>query len=279
VAGKGLRDSAPRTYAWLAWAYVALLMLPLYYLLVSSFKDNTSIFNSPFALPSSISFESYRAAFEQAQLGRGLLNSIVVTVLAEVLTLTLALPAAYALARATGRLGALVERLFSLGFLIPSFAALVPSVLLAIALQMFQTRSFLVMLFAAQAMPLSVILLTNFMRAVPNELWESASIDGAGRGTILLRIYLPLVVPGISTVAILNYLAFWNEYLFTVSIVGLDSSIRTSQVALPTLVNPLSTQWDLLMAGSLITMVPVFLVYIVLQQRMSKALIEGSVKA
>ena len=279
MAAKGLRDSAPRTYAWLAWAYVALLMLPLYYLLVSSFKDNTSIFNSPFSLPSSISFESYRAAFEQAQLGRGLLNSIVVTVLAEILTLALALPAAYALARATGRLGNLVERLFSLGFLIPSFAALVPSVLLAIALQMFQTRSFLVMLFAAQAMPLSVILLTNFMRAVPNELWESASIDGAGRGTILLRIYLPLVVPGVSTVAILNYLAFWNEYLFTVSIVGLDSSIRTSQVALPTLVNPLSTQWDLLMAGSLITMVPVFLVYIVLQQRMSKALIEGSVKA
>lgn len=261
------------------WFYCLLLLAPLYYLLVSAFKDNLSIFNSPFALPHTLSFGQFSRAWGNADLGSALVNSILVTAWAEVLTLLLALPASYALARSRSRLTPWVERFFALGFLIPGFAALVPTVLLAIQLHLFQTRTFLVLLFPAGALPLSVILLTQFMRAVPSELAESAVVDGAGPTTILWRIYAPLAMPGIVTVMILNFLSFWNEYLFSLTIAGPDPAVRTIQVALPTLVSETNTQYGVLMAGALITMLPVYVVYVVLQRRMSDALIDGAVKS
>lgn len=263
----------------LVWFYALLLIVPLYYLLVTSFKGNTDIFSRPFGLPAEWVVENFRAAFAQADLGRAIFNSVVVTVGAELLTLALAIPAAFALARSRGRVALIVERIFALGFLIPGFAALVPTVLLAIYLEMWQTRGFLVMFLPATALPLSVILLTQFMRTIPAELEESAMLDGAGRLTILLRIFMPLTTPGIVTVVILNFLAFWNEYLFALVILGLRPGSRTIQVALPTLVSEASTQYGVLAAGIVITLVPVYLLYIFLQRRMENALVQGAVKS
>jgi multiple sugar transport system permease protein len=262
----------------LVWSYAALLILPLYYLLVTSFKSNIEIFDQPFALPHEWIFSNFIDAYNQAGLGKALMNSLIITVGAELVTLVLAIPAAYGLARSKGRLGAAVERIFALGFLVPGFAALVPTVLLSIALGLWQTRTFLIMFMPATALPLSIILLTQFMRTVPPELEEAAALDGAGQLTVLLRIYLPLAVPGIVTVVILNFLHFWNEFLFALVILGYDADLRTAQVALPTLVSEGSTQYGVLAAGVVITLVPIYLMYIVLQRRMEDALTEGAVK-
>lgn len=261
------------------WLYGLLLVIPLYFLLISAFKDNSAIFNSPFALPTSLSFDNFVRAWDQAQLGTGLWNSVLVTVVAEVLTLLLAIPASYAIARAGGRMGAFVEKFFAAGLLIPGFAALVPTVLLSIAVGLFQTREFLFLYFPATVLPLSVILLTQFMRAVPAELEESAMMDGAGRIRILVSIYVPIVVPGIATVAILNFLSFWNEYLFALILGGPDPATRTVQVALPNLVSQTDTQYGVLLAGALITMIPVYIVYIILNRRLEDALLQGAVKS
>lgn len=262
----------------LVWSYAALLILPLYYLLVTSFKSNIEIFDQPFALPHDWIFSNFIDAFSQAGLGKALMNSLIITAGAELVTLVLAIPAAFALARSKGRLGVAVERIFALGFLIPGFAALVPTVLMSIALGLWQTRIFLIMFMPATAMPLSVILLTQFMRTVPPELEEAAALDGASQFTVLRRIYLPLAVPGIVTVVILNFLHFWNEFLFALVILGYDADLRTAQVALPTLVSEGSTQYGVLAAGVVITLVPIYVMYIVLQRRMEEALTEGAVK-
>jgi multiple sugar transport system permease protein len=261
-----------------AWAYAIVLVFPLYYLFVSSFKDNLTIFNDPLGFPIRLHLENYRAAWDRAQLGGGLVNSTIVTVAAELVTLALAIPAAYGLSRATGRLGTAVERFFSLGFLIPTFAALVPTIFLALAVHLFQTRQFLVLYYPATALPLSVIILTQFMRAVPRELEESAALDGAGRWQIMTRVFLPLIVPGVVTVAILNFLSFWNEYLFALILGGSNPAHRTVQVALPLLVSQTNTEYGVLLAGALITMAPVYVVYFLLQRRMSEALIQGAIK-
>lgn len=262
----------------LVWAYAAVMILPLYFLVVSAFKDNTEIFTSPFSLPTSLSVEQFVQAWSRVHLGQGLVNSLIVTVAAEGLTLTFAVCAAYALARSTGRVGALVERFFSLGLLIPAFAALVPTVLLAIALGLFHTRTFLIMYLSASALPLSIILLTQFMRAVPAELEESAMLDGAGRIRILVSIYIPVTAPGIVTVLILNFLTFWNEYLFALILAGPSPAARTAQVALPSLVSQTSTEYGVVLAGALITMIPVYAMYIVFQRRMEDALLQGATK-
>lgn len=262
----------------MAWVYALLLIIPLYYVLTAAFKTNLQIFTSPFWPQFTVGFQNFIDAWSRASLGPGLLNSVVITLAAEVVTLALAIPASYALARSSGRVANLMEKFFALGFLIPGFAALVPSVLLAVGLGLFHTRTFLILFLPAGALPISIILLTQFMRTVPRDLEESAMIDGASRLSILLRVYLPLTIPGITTVVILNFLAFWNEYLFALILLGSGPEVRTAQVALPTLVSQTNTEYGILAAGTLITLIPVYIVYLVLQRRMEEALLSGAVK-
>ncbi|MFB6704017.1 carbohydrate ABC transporter permease [Streptomyces sp. NPDC056333] len=262
----------------LAWLYAALLVVPLYYLLVSAFKTNDQIFGSPFSLPTSLSPGNFTEAFSSADLGPAVVNSVLVTVLALALTLALAVPAAFAIARAEGPLGAAVERVFSLGFLVPTFAALFPTFLLAAATGLFHTRAFMVLFLPATAMPLSVVILVQFMRTIPREMEEAARMDGASTFAVLRHIYTPMCTPGIATILLLNFLTFWNEYLYSLVIIGPDPEQRTVQVALPTLKSLTGTDYGILTAGTVLTLVPVWVVYTVLQKRMQQALVSGAVK-
>ncbi|MEV7403032.1 carbohydrate ABC transporter permease [Streptomyces sp. NPDC091267] len=262
----------------LAWLYAALLVVPLYYLLVSAFKTNDQIFGSPFSLPTSLSLHNFGEAFSSADLGPAVVNSVLVTVLSLALTLALAIPAAFAIARTEGRLGAFVERVFSLGFLVPTFAALFPTFLLAAATGLFHTRMFMVLFLPATAMPLSVVILVQFMRTIPHEMEEAARLDGASTFAVLRHIYTPMCMPGIATILLLNFLTFWNEYLYSLVIIGPDPEQRTVQVALPTLKSLTGTDYGILTAGTVLTLVPVWVVYTVLQKRMQQALVNGAVK-
>ncbi|MBV7652576.1 carbohydrate ABC transporter permease [Streptomyces albidoflavus] len=262
----------------LAWLYAALLLVPLYYLLVSAFKTNDQIFGSPFALPTSLSPHNFTEAFTSADLGAAVVNSVLVTALALALTLGLAIPAAFALARSDGRLGAFVERVFSLGFLVPTFAALFPTFLLAASTGLFHTRAFMALFLPATAMPLSVVILVQFMRTIPREMEEAARMDGASTFAVLRHVYTPMCMPGIATILLLNFLTFWNEYLYSLVIIGPDPGLRTVQVALPTLKSLTGTDYGILTAGTVLTLVPVWAVYTVLQKRMQQALVSGAVK-
>ncbi|SED73904.1 carbohydrate ABC transporter permease [Ruania alba] len=261
-----------------AWAYVVALALPLYYLLISSVKSTVEIIDQPFLPSLSPTFSNFANAFNQADLGRAMVSSIYVTLGAEVLTLAVTLPAAYAIARARARTGRVLETIFGAGFLIPGFAALVPSVLLAIAFRMFHTREFLILILGAAAIPMAVLLLTQAMRTVPRELEEAASIDGAGQARVFWTIYVPLTVPTMSVVAILNFLNFWNEYFFALVIGGTGPDVRTAQVALPTLSAATNAQFGILAAGVVITLVPVYLAYAAMARRMESAILAGALK-
>lgn len=261
-------------------AYAATILLPFYFLLVSSFKTTSEVFASPLGLPTSLSegWLNFQMAEAQGQLLLALANSLFITVGAEVLTLVLAIPAAFGIARSRSRVAGVLEIGFGLAFLIPPFALLVPTFLLAASTGLFQTRLFLILFYPAMALPLSVIILVRFMRAIPPELEESAVMDGAGRVSILLRIYAPLAMPGIATVAVLNFLTFWNEYIFALIILGPDVQTRTIQMAIPTLRGSRMIDFGLLGAGTVISLVVVYLVYVLMQKRMHLALTAGAVK-
>jgi multiple sugar transport system permease protein len=258
-------------------AYAAALVVPLYYVLVSSFKTNQTIFQSPLAPPASISFGTYEQAQRLGNLTVALANSAILTIGAEIITLVLAVLAAYGIARIPSRMSIVVEQIFGLGLLIPTFAILVPTYLLAVFSGLLNTRLFfLVLFYPATVLPISVILLAQFMRSIPREVEESAMIDGASRVGILWHIILPLSLPGMAAVVILNFLAFWNEYIFALIIT--DQNSRTIQVALSFLRGPQALDYALLAAGTVITLIPVYCVYGILQRRMQEALVAGSVK-
>ncbi|WP_329128651.1 carbohydrate ABC transporter permease [Streptomyces sp. NBC_01476] len=261
----------------LSWLYALLLAAPLYYLAVSAFKTNIEIFTRPFALPEHWLWKNFRTAWQTADLGRALLNSVLISAVAIVLTLGLALPAAFALARQDNRLARAVTGTFSAGFLIPPFAALIPTVVLAIKMDLFYTREFQMLFLPAGALPLSVLLLTQFMRTVPPELVESAALDGAGNLRLLASVFIPIAMPGVISVAILQLLTFWNEYLFSLTITGTAPDIRTAQVALPTLISD-ATDFGVLTAGTVLSLLPVYVAYSLASRRMQEALTAGAVK-
>ena len=261
----------------LVWTYAALLGIPIYFVFISAFKDNIAIFDTPLAFPTSFSFNNFVEAWNTVKLGRGLINSLIVTTMSELVTIALALPAAYGIARSKGKVGAIVERFFALGFLIPAFAAMVPTLLLSIKLNMYHTLPFFSLFLSATTLPLSVILLAQFMRTIPTELEESAMLDGATRWQTLRFIYLPLTRAGIVLVVILNFLTYWNEYLFSLVLLGYDTSTRTVQVALPILITN-RTQYGVLLAGTLISLIPVYIVYIFFHRKIEGALLAGSIK-
>lgn len=262
----------------LAWFYAAILILPLSYLVLSSVKSNLDIFNHPFGLPTTWHWANYSEAWQLAHLDQALFNSVLVTVFAVLLTLGLAVPAAYSLTMTLNKASERIQSTFALGFLIPPFAALIPTVLVAIQLGLFQTRLFLVVFLPAGALPLSVLLLTAFMRTIPRELAEAAEIDGAGRWRTLYQVYLPLTMPGIVTVIILQALGFWNEFFYSLVITGTAVANRTIQVTLPTSFINDNTQFGLLAAGSVISLIPVYVAYSLAQKRMYEALTEGAIK-
>jgi multiple sugar transport system permease protein len=261
----------------LSWLYALLLAAPLYYLAVSALKTNIEIFTRPFALPTHWLWENFSTAWRTADLGGALLNSVLISAVAIVLTLALALPAAYALARQDDRLARVITGAFSAGFLIPPFAALIPTVILAIKLDLFYTREFQMLFLPASALPLSVLLLTQFMRTVPPALVESAALDGAGHWRLLISVFIPIAMPGLVSVTILQLLTFWNEYLFSLTITGTAPDVRTVQVALPTLISD-ATNFGVLTAGTVLTLLPVYVTYAISSRRMQEALTAGAVK-
>ena len=257
--------------------YAFLIIIPLYFVVISAFKNNSEIITTPLALPSAFDFNKFLQAQANVNLLRAMLISVAVAIGAEILTLVLVFPAAYAIARIQTRLAALTEAIFSLGFLIPSLAILMPVYLMTAKAGLLYHPIALVILYPAFSLPLSLVLLTSFMRKLPRELEESAVMDGGNVLQIIFYIFFPICMPGIITVLVLNFINIWNEYLF--ALILMDSNNRTIQLALALLrANQRTVDYGLIAAGVLISMVPVFIVFIFFQDRIVSGMFTGAIK-
>jgi multiple sugar transport system permease protein len=260
-----------------AITYAALIIIPLYFVIISAFKNNSQIILTPLALPASLNFSKFIQAQENVHLLRAGLISAGITAGAELLTLFLAFPAAYAIARIQTRLSPIVESIFSLGFLIPGLAILMPIYLMTAKAGLLYHPIALVILYPAFNLPLSMILLAGFMRKLPRELEESAVMDGGNVLQIIFFIFFPICMPGIITVLVLNFINIWNEYLF--ALILMDSNNRTIQLALALLrANQRSVDFGLIAAGILISMIPVYIVFIFFQDRIMSGMLAGAIK-
>jgi multiple sugar transport system permease protein len=257
--------------------YAALIVIPLYFVIVSAFKENSQIILTPLALPSALDFSKFIQAQANVNVLRAGLISILVTTGAEALTLLLAFPAAFAVARIQTRLSPVVESIFSLGFLIPGLAILLPIYMMTAKAGLLYHPIALVILYPAFNLPLTMILLAGFMRKLPRELEESAVIDGGNVLQIIYYIFLPICMPGIITVLVLNFINIWNEYLFAMILI--DSNNRTIQLALALLrANQRSIDYGLIAAGVLISLLPLYIVFVFFQEQIMQGMLAGAVK-
>ncbi len=268
------RIAALCKYVFLILAAVVCLY-PFLWVVLSSLKDNSEIYRDPFGIPVSPMFENYAKAWKGAEVGRNFLNSMTVCLATLVILVIITAMGSYILTRV--KKSVILDTYFSLGIMIPIHALLIPSVLIFKNLHLTDNLLSLVIMYAAVNVSFSMFVMNGFMKGIPKELDEAATIDGCGKGQIFFRIILPVAKPGIATVATLAFLNCWNDLLMGLVLISSPQK-KTLALAISALKGSYATQYGLLCAGFVISIVPVMLMYLLFQKQVIAGMTAGAVK-
>ena len=262
-----------------ATLYALLILVPIFFVFVSSFKQNAEIFSRPLDFPVKWDLTNYSKLLSpkfKFNFGIAIENSIIITVGAELLTIILAFPAAYAIARVKTRFSPVFETIFGFGFLIPTFTIMLPTFLLMANLGILYSRVSLILFYPAARLPISVMIMASFLRQISSEIENSAILDGANTFQRIIYIFLPLSAPGIVTVIILNFIFIWNE--FFLALILLNTQNRTIQIALSTLRSIQKIDYGMMAAGILLSVLPVLVLFVIFQEKIVQGMMAGAIK-
>ena len=266
------RVNVPGGLGSLLW--LAVVIVPVYWVLVTSLRTQQHFFvDHPLGLPTAPTLDNYRQVVDSG-FDRYLLNSVVVTVGAVALTIAVALLAAYTITRNTSRFVSRSFSVFLLGLAIPLQAAIVPIFYMITKMGLYDTLLALVLPTAAFAVPITVIILVNFLRDIPRELFESMRVDGAGEWQVLVRLVLPLSRPAIATVAIYDGLNAWNGFLFPL-VLTQSPDQRVLPLALWAFQGELTINVPAVMAAVVLSALPIFLLYLIGRRQLVAGLTAG----
>jgi trehalose/maltose transport system permease protein len=257
---------------------VVYTLFPFYWAVVTSLKQGSALFEVE-AWPRHPAWENYSLVFTEQPFGRYLLNSVLVASSVVILSLFLAVTAAFALARVNFR-GRTTLMFLILGVsMFPQVAVLSGMYELVRALGLYNTLPSLTLSYLIFTLPFTVWVLTTFMRELPKELEEAAIVDGASPWTICMTVFLPLLGPALVTTGLLAFIAAWNEFLFALTFL-LSPEMRTVPVAIAGMSgsNPHESPWGLIMAASVIVTVPLIGLVLIFQRRIVSGLTAGAVK-
>jgi raffinose/stachyose/melibiose transport system permease protein len=260
----------------LLWAVVVLL--PLYALFVCCFKTTAQIYDNPLALPPQWSAANFLNAWNSLSLGQNLLNSLIVTVCAVIVTILVSAMAAYPLSRYELRWGPWMLLLFLAGIMLPIRLASIELFDLMKRLDLLDSLAGLVFVYIAIRIPFAVFIFANFMRTLPRELEEAARIDGAGEIRILFSVILPMIGPAIAIVAIFTAIAVWNDFFFPLIFIFSDNN-KTIPLAIAGFVGQYRTDWGTIFASLGISLAPVLAMYLILARQIREGIgTTGAVK-
>jgi N-acetylglucosamine transport system permease protein len=265
-------------------SYLVWVVFPMIWVAYSSLKPGAAIFRNAFALPSAkeISWGNYGRAWEQAHLGSYFFNSLFVTAVSVFLILMLGSMAAYALSRFAHPLGRLAYGLFLGGLMVPAQLSVVPLFFELRSLGLLNSRSGLILVYVANGLPFAIFILAAFFRGLPRSLYEAAIIDGCDESSAYWRVLLPLARPGLTTVAIFQFIGIWKEYFFAFMFTSgsATENVRTLPLGLANLSLTASYQNDYgsLFAGVVIVTLPILAVYLALQKHLIKGITAGALK-
>ncbi len=256
--------------------FAVVSLAPLLWMLSVSFmaQGEASTFPPPL-LPRSPTLANYRELFERNGLGRYLFNSTLIATAVTLLSLAFNLAAGYAFAKLPFRGREKLFKTLLAALVIPAQVAMIPLFLLMKTLGL--VNSYGGVIVPAMAGIFGIFLVRQYARSIPDELLDAARIDGASEGRIFARIVVPLLKPVIVTLAIFTFLASWNDFMWPLIVLA-DQSNYTLPVALASLSREHVQDNELMMAGSVVTIAPVLLLFLVMQRHYIDGLLLGSVK-
>jgi raffinose/stachyose/melibiose transport system permease protein len=258
------------------WLWLLIVIVPIYWIVITSFKTQSNYFQTnPFAPPTEPTMDNYKLVIENDFI-RYFVNSTIVTLGAVVPAVLVSFMAAYAIVRAAGGMWTLrwMNSLFLMGLAIPLQAAIIPVYLIVIRLHMYDSLLAIILPSIAFAIPLSVLVLTNFIRDVPKELFDSMRVDGASEWGTLRHLAFPLTRPALVTVSIYNGLAIWNGFLLPL-ILTQSPSQRTLPLALWTFQGEFSINVPAVLASVVLTTLPIIALYAIGRRQLLSGLTAG----
>lgn len=259
------------------WSVI--VVVPLLWVVMSSFKTSSEIFASPFSLPSSLQFQNYVNAWTTAGIGSFFFNSVIVVFGALFLTMLFGSMTAYVLARYTFPGSRVLYYMMLAGLTFPIFLAVVPLFFVLQGIGLLNTLPGLIVTYTAFAFPFTVFFLVAFFRTLPASLAEAASLDGAGEWRTFFQVMLPMAKPGLATIAILNFVGLWNQFLLPVALnTDRENYVLTQGMASFASQAGYSVDFGALFAAVVITVVPVLVVYLIFQRQLQGSVSQGTNK-
>ncbi|PZE73475.1 carbohydrate ABC transporter permease [Curtobacterium sp. MCBD17_019] len=263
--------------------------VPVAWVIFASVKKKSEFYGSPWALPQGFHWQNYVAAFVDAQMGQYFLTSVLVTLLGLAFVLAVSIPAAYVIARYEFPGKRMIELALLAGLFVNVNYIVVPIFLMLVGWDraissiapnglFLNDPVMLSLVYAATSIPFTIYLLTAFFRTIPVDYEEAASLDGASRFGVMTRIMLPMARPAVTTVILFNFLAYWNDFIISMTL--LTGSHKTVQVGLLNLMTAekAAADYGRLYAGMVIVIVPVLIVYALIQRRLIEGMASGGVK-
>ena len=270
------RNAGIARHAFLVGASLVVL-IPIAYAVIASFKDASEFFANPFGLPESWRWQNYVRAWTEAKVAVTLPNSIIVTALSVLASTVLAGLAAYGISRRSRPFAAALYVLFVSGMLVPVQMIILPLFVFLKAIGLFGTVFTVVFPYTALGLPLGVLILTPLVATLPRDLSDAARVDGATELQIFWRVILPLMRPGLASVAILNGVWMWNEF-FIPLILSVKSSTQTLPVGIMSFVGVYSTEWGLVFASVVVSAAPIVIAYLLMTRQFVAGLTAGALK-
>jgi len=258
--------------------YVCIILFPFLFVILSSLKEsNIEIAAHPFSLPSEFYFENYVEAWVKAKISVYFWNSAYLSATSAIAGVLLSAATAYALTRMKfAKISKALYQFVLIGMLIPGNVLFIAQYILVMKMGILNTHWALFLPYTAGALPVSVLLIAAFMKSIPNELEEAAIVDGLSSLGLFARIILPLTLPALVTVFIVNFLGVWNEYLLANFFISKDA-LKTLPTGMVGFRDAFQTNYALICTGIVFSVVPVLVLYSFLQKKIIEGM-AGAVK-
>ncbi|WP_318709412.1 carbohydrate ABC transporter permease [Candidatus Acetatifactor stercoripullorum] len=285
---------SPKLVKFFIYLMLALLavtiIVPVAWVFVASIKENSEFYGSPWVLPKGIHYQNFIDAWQKADMGSYMLNSVLVTALALALLIIIALPAAYVLARFKFLGRGFWNTMFMAGLFINVNYIVVPIFLMLNNGDIWLRQTFggtfflnnlfiLALVYASTALPFTIYLLSGYFKSLAKDYEEAAYVDGAGYFYTMVRIIMPMAKPSIVTVILFNFLSFWNEYIISMTLLT-KAELKTLPVGLMNLMaaQRSAVQYGQMYAGLVIVMLPTLILYMCVQKKLTQGMTIGGLK-
>lgn len=264
--------------AMIIWAL--LILVPIVWTFVAAFKTNDEIFGDAFTLPANWGFDAWGRAWDKANIGRYMLNTIFVVSCSTFLTMVFGSMAAYVLSRYTFFGSRIIYFVFVSGMTFPVFLAIVPLYKVVDSFGLLDTYLGLILVYVAYSLPFTIFFLSAFFKTLPTSVAEAAFIDGCGHVKTFFRIMMPMAKPGLISITIFNIIGQWNQYLLPIVLIPGDEKKRvlTQGIAGISTSAGYEADWPGLMAALSMAIIPVIIIYIIFQRQIQSGLTAGAVK-